>query len=272
VLAENDRRDAEDTSGPQSRREDGELAERKMFQRPGVEQDKSRADCGEHKGGRVPSVQGEHRGREDEHYGPGDSEEPQGDGRRVVRAGTPQITVRTLAESSCPGRRPKTAAGDEGSHARRSPARRNGILWCSIEYGRQPDRDIGFLITSLRLKNPLSKPSPVNFTTAQILTILIIIGALASMSVLRAGSLGVEPQATTPLFDLREIRKSRAGDRRNRARGERQEASYRPAGISASFTFADTGLPSRMTVTSTVSPTLVRSTKETVSSASVAIF
>jgi len=81
-----------------------------------------------------------------------------------------------------------------------------GIIRFFIEYVRQPDQGIGFLITLVRLDNP-SQFSPFNFTTGQILNLLMIAAAIIFMAVLRARSRQETAELAESRPNLRKMRK-----------------------------------------------------------------
>lgn len=82
-----------------------------------------------------------------------------------------------------------------------------GVFRFFIEYVRQPDSDIGFPITLVRLDNPVAQFSFFNFTTGQILNVLMIAAAVTLMIVLRRKSRRDLPQVEHGPPSLRKMRK-----------------------------------------------------------------
>ncbi len=70
-----------------------------------------------------------------------------------------------------------------------------GIVRFFIEYIRQPDQGIGFPIALVPLKDP-SQFSPFNFSTGQILNLLMIAAGLVCIAVFRARARRSIPQAS----------------------------------------------------------------------------
>ena len=81
-----------------------------------------------------------------------------------------------------------------------------GVFRFFIEYAREPDKGIGYPITLVPLDNYVSQFSPFNFTTGQILNVLLIAGALIAMAVFRAHARQA-PAETTPRPTGRKLRK-----------------------------------------------------------------
>jgi phosphatidylglycerol:prolipoprotein diacylglycerol transferase len=81
-----------------------------------------------------------------------------------------------------------------------------GIVRFFIEYVRQPDQQIGFPITLVPLDNP-SQFSFFNFSTGQILNLLMILGAIIFMSILRSKSRKPVPQLDVGSPSPRKLRK-----------------------------------------------------------------
>ena len=82
-----------------------------------------------------------------------------------------------------------------------------GVFRFFIEYAREPDKGIGYPITLVHLDNYVSQFSPFNFTTGQILNVLLIAGALIAMAVFRARARRPAPQENVPRLTGRKLRK-----------------------------------------------------------------
>lgn len=76
-----------------------------------------------------------------------------------------------------------------------------------IEYVRQPDEGIGFPITLVRLDNPIAQFSFLNFTTGQILNLLMIIAAVVFLVSRRAKARTEATVVEAGHLSLRKIRK-----------------------------------------------------------------
>ncbi len=81
-----------------------------------------------------------------------------------------------------------------------------GIVRFFIEYVRQPDRGIGFPIALVPLKDP-SQFSPFNFSTGQILNLLMIAAGLVCLAVFRARARRSIPQASPRSPSAHRVRK-----------------------------------------------------------------
>jgi len=81
-----------------------------------------------------------------------------------------------------------------------------GVFRFFIEYAREPDKGIGYPITLVPLDNP-GQFSWFNFTTGQILSVLLIAGAVIALFVFRARARAAVPQETAPRPSGRKLRK-----------------------------------------------------------------
>ncbi|MGA2611886.1 MAG: prolipoprotein diacylglyceryl transferase [Spirochaetia bacterium] len=82
-----------------------------------------------------------------------------------------------------------------------------GVFRFFIEYAREPDKGIGFPITLVPLSSP-GQFSWFNFTTGQILNVLLIAGAVIALAVFRARALRQPvPQDAGPRPSARKLRK-----------------------------------------------------------------
>lgn len=81
-----------------------------------------------------------------------------------------------------------------------------GVFRFFIEYAREPDKGIGYPITLVPLGNP-GQFSPFNFTTGQILSVLLIAGALIALAAFRARARATVPLETAPRPSGRKLRK-----------------------------------------------------------------
>jgi len=82
-----------------------------------------------------------------------------------------------------------------------------GVFRFFIEYAREPDKGIGFPITLVHLDNPLAQFSWFNFTTGQILNVLLIAGAAIALAVFRARARAPKPTESGPRPSARKLRK-----------------------------------------------------------------
>ncbi len=82
-----------------------------------------------------------------------------------------------------------------------------GVFRFFIEYAREPDKGIGYPITLVPLDNPIAQFSWFNFTTGQILNVLLIAGALIALAVFRARARQAPPQEEGPRPSPRKLRK-----------------------------------------------------------------
>jgi len=82
-----------------------------------------------------------------------------------------------------------------------------GVFRFFIEYAREPDKGIGYPITLVPLDNPIAQFSWFNFTTGQILNVLLIAGALIALAVFRARARQAPPLEEGPRPSPRKLRK-----------------------------------------------------------------
>jgi phosphatidylglycerol:prolipoprotein diacylglycerol transferase len=76
-----------------------------------------------------------------------------------------------------------------------------------IEYAREPDIGIGYPITLVHLENPIVQFSPFNFTTGQILNVLMIAAATACFFIFRNLARQRPPDGGAPRQSGRKLRK-----------------------------------------------------------------
>jgi phosphatidylglycerol:prolipoprotein diacylglycerol transferase len=76
-----------------------------------------------------------------------------------------------------------------------------------IEYVREPDKGIGYPITLVPLSNYYSQWSPLNFTTGQILNLILVAASLVMMAVFSARSRRLAPAVEAPHPTGRKLRK-----------------------------------------------------------------
>jgi phosphatidylglycerol:prolipoprotein diacylglycerol transferase len=76
-----------------------------------------------------------------------------------------------------------------------------------VEYVREPDKGIGYPITLVPLDNPIAQFSPFNFTTGQILNVLMIAAAVIFLFVFRARASRRAPSGAAPRPSARKLRK-----------------------------------------------------------------
>jgi len=81
-----------------------------------------------------------------------------------------------------------------------------GVFRFFIEYAREPDKGIGFPITLAPVSNP-GQFSWFNFSTGQILNVLLIAGAVIAMAAFRARARQPVPQDAGPRPSPRKLRK-----------------------------------------------------------------
>jgi phosphatidylglycerol---prolipoprotein diacylglyceryl transferase len=81
-----------------------------------------------------------------------------------------------------------------------------GVIRFFIEYARQPDQGIGYPITLVHLDNP-GQFSWFNFTTGQILNVLLIAGAVVALAVFRARARAPVSNESGPRPSGRKLRK-----------------------------------------------------------------
>jgi phosphatidylglycerol:prolipoprotein diacylglycerol transferase len=91
-----------------------------------------------------------------------------------------------------------------------------GIVRFFIEYTRQPDRGIGYKglgypLTFVPIDNPVIRFTPFNFTTGQILCLIMIVGGILAMLAFRARSRASLPQQEAPRPTGRKLRKKLGG-------------------------------------------------------------
>ncbi len=82
-----------------------------------------------------------------------------------------------------------------------------GVFRFFIEYAREPDLWMGFPILLVHRDNPLTQFSWFNFTTGQILNLLLIAGAVIALLAFRARARGAVPQEKGPKPSARKLRK-----------------------------------------------------------------
>jgi len=82
-----------------------------------------------------------------------------------------------------------------------------GVFRFFIEYAREPDKGIGYPITLVPLANPAIQFSPFNFTTGQILNVLLVAGAVIAMAAFKARAQRALPEESAPRPTGRKLRK-----------------------------------------------------------------
>ena len=82
-----------------------------------------------------------------------------------------------------------------------------GVIRFFIEYAREPDRRIGYPITLVPKDNPLTQFSWFNFTTGQILNVLLIGGAVIAMFAFPPGRARRRPRKPGRRRSPRKLRK-----------------------------------------------------------------